>query len=81
MKAALCTSLDGYESLQIIDIEKPVPAADEVLIRVHASALNFADSLITKGKYQVKPPSLIVIGDVVNTFAEHQLAGIGYLAP
>jgi len=56
MKAALCTSLDGYESLQIIDIEKPVPAADEVLIRVHASALNFADSLITKGKYQVKPP-------------------------
>jgi NADPH:quinone reductase len=56
MKAALCTSLDGYESLQICDIDIPKPASDEVLIRVHASALNFADSLITKGKYQVKPP-------------------------
>lgn len=32
-------------------------------------------------KYQVKPPTLIVIGDVVNTFDENQLSGIGYLAP
>jgi len=32
-------------------------------------------------QHQVKPPTLIVIGDVVNTFAEHQLANIGYLAP
>lgn len=32
-------------------------------------------------KYQVKPPTLIVIGDVVNTFDESQLAGIGYLTP
>lgn len=32
-------------------------------------------------KYQIKPPTLIVIGDVVKTFDEEQLAGIGYLAP
>jgi len=56
MKAALCTSLDGYESLKIIEVDVPIPTEDQVLIRVHASALNFADSLIVKGKYQVKPP-------------------------
>ncbi|WP_417831870.1 NADPH:quinone oxidoreductase family protein [Terasakiella sp.] len=56
MKAALCTSLDGYQSLEIVDIAIPEPGAGQVLIRVQASALNFADSLIVKGKYQVKPP-------------------------
>ncbi len=56
MKAALCSQLDGYQSLEITDVAVPVPNADQVLIRVHASALNFADSLIVKGKYQVKPP-------------------------
>ena len=56
MKAALCTTLDGYQSLEITDVEIPTPNDTQVLIRVHASALNFADSLIVKGKYQVKPP-------------------------
>ncbi|WP_135081015.1 NADPH:quinone oxidoreductase family protein [Terasakiella sp. SH-1] len=56
MKAAVCTSLDGYESLEIMDVDIPTPKANQVLIRVQASALNFADSLIVKGKYQVKPP-------------------------
>jgi len=56
MKAALCTTLDGYQSLEITNVETPTPNDTQVLIRVHASALNFADSLIVKGKYQVKPP-------------------------
>ncbi len=55
MKAVLCTSLDGYQSLELADVAVPEPGDGQVLIRVHASALNFADSLIVKGKYQVKP--------------------------
>ncbi|GAA6173948.1 uroporphyrinogen-III C-methyltransferase [Colwellia sp. KU-HH00111] len=31
-------------------------------------------------KHNIKPPSLIVIGDVVNTFADSQLKNIGYLS-
>lgn len=31
--------------------------------------------------HNIKPPSLIVIGDVINTFADVQLKNIGYLAP
>jgi len=50
-----------------------------------------ADQKIVKGSletlealvklHNIKPPSLIVIGDVIDTFAESQLRNIGYLAP
>lgn len=55
MKAALCKSLDGPGAIVIEDIEPPVPAAGEAVVRVKAAALNFLDTLITRGKYQFKP--------------------------
>jgi NADPH2:quinone reductase len=55
MKAALCKSLDGPEAIVIEDIADPAPGAGEVVVRVHAAALNFLDTLITRGKYQFKP--------------------------
>jgi NADPH2:quinone reductase len=55
MKAALCKSLDGPAGLVIEDIAPPQPGAGEVLIAVKAAALNFFDTLITRGKYQSKP--------------------------
>ncbi|MCU0829221.1 MAG: NADPH:quinone oxidoreductase family protein [Tabrizicola sp.] len=35
--------------------EKPVPAKGEALVKVAAVGLNFADLLMTEGKYQVRP--------------------------
>lgn len=55
MKAALCKSLDGPDALVIEDIADPVAAPGEVVVRVRAAALNFLDTLITRGKYQFKP--------------------------
>lgn len=55
MKAALVTSLDGPGAIVIEDIAAPSPGPGEVLVRVTTVALNFADTLITRGKYQVKP--------------------------
>ena len=55
MKAALCKSLDGPAGLVIEDIAAPQPGPGEVLIAVKAAALNFFDTLITRGKYQSKP--------------------------
>ncbi len=55
MKAALCKSLDGPNALVIDDIADPVAAAGEVIVRVRMAALNFADTLITRGRYQEKP--------------------------
>lgn len=55
MKAALCKSLDGPSALVIDDIPAPDAVAGKVLVRVKAVGLNFADTLITRGKYQHKP--------------------------
>jgi NADPH:quinone reductase len=55
MKAALCKSLDGPDGIVIADLPDPTPGPGEVVVRVRAAALNFLDTLITRGKYQVKP--------------------------
>lgn len=55
MKAVLCQSLTGYQDLTIESITPPEPADNEALIDVKMVALNFFDTLITKGKYQFKP--------------------------
>ena len=71
MKAVLCTSLDGIESLTIEDIDPPSPGAGEVVVKVRAAALNFFDTLITRGAYQHKPelpfsPSGEICGTVLS---------------
>lgn len=55
MKAALCKSLDGPDGVRVDEIEDPVPAAGQAIVRVRAAALNFFDTLITRGKYQTRP--------------------------
>src|ERR1700686_2869795 len=55
MKAALCTAYGPIANLGINDVADPVPAADQVLIDIHACGVNFPDVLIVQGKYQFKP--------------------------
>lgn len=55
MKAALCKSLDGPGAVVIEEMADPVAGEGEAVVRVHAAALNFFDTLITRGKYQTKP--------------------------
>lgn len=55
MKAALCKTLDGPEAVVVEEIADPVAGPGEVVVRVRAAALNFFDTLITRGKYQTKP--------------------------
>jgi NADPH:quinone reductase len=55
MKAALCKSLEGPQGLVIETRPEPVARPGEAIVRVAAVGLNFADTLITRGKYQFKP--------------------------
>jgi NADPH:quinone reductase len=55
MKALLCETLGPPEGLVVRDVPAPAPAPGEVLVRVSAAALNFFDTLIIQGRYQVKP--------------------------
>jgi NADPH2:quinone reductase len=55
MKAALCKSLDGPKGLVVENLPEPVAGPGQAIVRVEAVGLNFADTLITRGKYQFKP--------------------------
>lgn len=56
MKAILCTHFGNPDELEVADIALPQPVSGQVVVRVHAAALNFFDTLIIAGKYQHKPP-------------------------
>lgn len=57
MRALLCRSLDdGIDGLRVEDVAPPPMLADGVRIEVHAAAMNFADTLLVRGRYQEKPP-------------------------
>ncbi len=55
MRALICREWGGIDGLQIGEMTVPEPAADEVLIRVKATAVNYADAIMVAGKYQTKP--------------------------
>lgn len=48
----LCKPLD----MEFAEITVPEPGPGQVLVRVEAAALNFLDTLMIQGLYQVKPP-------------------------
>lgn len=55
MKAVVCKALTGPTGLELAMLPVPEPADGQVLVAVAACALNFFDTLITRGKYQFKP--------------------------
>jgi NADPH:quinone reductase len=55
MKALLCTRYGTADDLVLADIDDPLPGSGEAVVRIHAAALNFFDTLIIAGKYQTKP--------------------------
>ncbi|MCY1489970.1 Quinone oxidoreductase 1 [compost metagenome] len=56
MKAILCKAFGPADTLVLEEIASPEPKKNEILIDVHAAAVNFPDTLIIEGKYQFKPP-------------------------
>lgn len=61
---------DAADVLTLVDAESPRPGPGQVRVRVRATGVNFADTLMCKGEYQVRPeppfvPGLEVCGDVL----------------
>lgn len=72
MKAVLCRAFGPAESLSVEDVPRQPVGPGEVRIRIRAAGLNFADTLMVAGQYQVKPPfpfvpGIEMAGEVVET--------------
>ena len=81
MKAAVCQTLDGPQTIAVMDLPDPNPAPGEVVVRVKAAALNFLDTLITRGKYQYKPAMPFSPAGEISGVVESIGAGVTRLEP
>lgn len=69
MRAIRFHELGGPEVLRYEEAPDPAPGPGEVLIRVRAAGVNFADTMFTQGRYFLRPqfpqiPGLEVAGEV-----------------
>jgi NADPH2:quinone reductase len=62
MKALLCKTLGTVGDLVMEETDDPQAGAGEVVMDVMAAALNFPDTLVIAGKYQIKPELPFVAG-------------------
>lgn len=72
MRALICNEYTGIDSLTVDELPDPEPTKGMALVRVKAAAVNFADSLVVAGQYQMKPdlpfaPGSELAGEVVDT--------------
>jgi NADPH2:quinone reductase len=81
MRALICRSPTGIDSLEVAEVASPALGPGQVRIGVRASGVNFPDILMVEGKYQVKPelpfiPGLELAGEVLEC-----AAGVTHVRP
>ena len=62
MKAITFATHGGPDVLRLEDVAEPTPTADELLVRVRASALNRADTMQRRGHYPPPPGESDILG-------------------
>lgn len=82
MKAVLCREWGDPRSLRFEDVASRALKANEARIRVRACGVNFADTLMVAGKYQVRPefpfiPGLEAAGEIVEIGPDVKHLAIG----
>jgi len=73
MRAVQISTLDGPDSVTVVDVDEPAARDGSVVIEVHAAGVAFPDALLTRGLYQYKPELPFVPGS--------EIAGIVRSAP
>lgn len=80
MRAVVCREYGPLSGLAVGELPDPAPGPREVVVRVAAAGLNFADALMAEGRYQARPPLPFSPGmELAGTVAEvgadvHELA-------
>lgn len=75
MKAIVCNKYGSPDVLELKEVEKPYPAENQVLVKIHSASLNFGNLVLLKGKPFLarfafgltKPKYSIPGGDIAGT--------------
>ncbi len=62
MKAVVVSRSGGPQVIEVRDMPDPQPKAGEVMVRVEAVGINFADTMSTRGAYGGTPPPPFISG-------------------
>jgi NADPH:quinone reductase len=62
MRAVVIPRYGGPDVLEVQDVPPPVPKPDEVLLKVQAGGLNFADTMTMQGGYPGTPKPPLIAG-------------------
>jgi NADPH:quinone reductase len=65
VRAVLLREPGGPKQLELVDVPDPEPGDGEVLLRVRAAGINFADVLVRQGRYPQAPSLPTVLGGEV----------------
>ena len=82
MQALVFERFGGPEVLHLTEMEDPLVAPDEVLVRIHAAGLNFADIYRRRGNYHLSGASPWILGyegagEVARVGAQVHDVGVG----
>ncbi|MEW6472227.1 MAG: NADPH:quinone oxidoreductase family protein [Actinomycetota bacterium] len=79
MRALLLNEFTGPDGVVLADVPPPKADGDRsVRIEVHAAGVSFADMLITRGEYQVRPPLPYIPGLEVAGVVREAPGGSGF---
>lgn len=76
MRAVRQQSFGGPEVLELADVDRPVPLATEVLIRVHAAGVNPVEPLIRSGQFPLLGAPPFILGWDVSGVVEDLEPGV-----
>ncbi|UZF95444.1 NADPH:quinone oxidoreductase family protein [Bosea sp. NBC_00550] len=80
MRAVMCNAFGPLEDLVIENRNVPQPGPGEVRIAIEAAGVNFPDTLMVEGKYQVKPALPFTPGTEIGGVVEAIGEGVTHLA-
>lgn len=78
MRALICDDYGGIETLRFGELPDPEPHPGSLLVKVESTSVNFADTLMVKGQYQVRPETPFAPGyEMAGTVVEsNQVEGV-----
>jgi NADPH2:quinone reductase len=81
MKAIRVHNYGGVEHMRLDEVDKPIAQADEVMIKVRAAGVNYADLMLRRGVYLIHPPTPFIPGFEVAGTIESVGASVTHWKP